>query len=256
MNGDLREPLGNDRVQLHERGCIRGMLVMPDGGVDLVFADPPFNIGMPYDNHRDNHDADFYIDWTGQWLMQSIRVLKRTGTLWVAINDEWAPVIVQMATSRGVTLRNWVIWHYTFGQYCTRKFGRCHTHLLYFVKDKKEFTFNADAIRIPSDRQAKYNDERANPAGKIPSDVWEFPRVCGSFKERASEHPCQMPVAILERIVLACSNPDEIVLDPFTGTGTTGVAAVKHGRRFIGFDLSGDYLRVASERIGQANGTR
>ena len=223
----------------------------PEGCVDLVFADPPFNIGYEYDRYRDDRPPKEYLAWTEAWIDASLRVLKPTGTFWIAIGDEYAAE-VRVRMRERATLRNWVVWHYTFGQNCKAKFNRCHTHLFYFVKNPKRFTFNAGdpSLRVKSDRQLKYNDRRANPSGKLPGDVWnEFPRVCGTYKERVGWHPCQMPVRLLERIVLACSNPGDLVLDPFAGSGTTLVAAARHGRRWVGVELSADYAKRAVRRI-------
>ena len=230
----------------------------PEGCVDLIFADPPFNIGYAYDRYRDDRPPEEYLAWTEKWIYACLHVLKSDGTFWIAIGDEYAAEIRVMMRRRA-SLRNWIIWHYTFGQNCTQKFNRCHTHLFYFVKDPQRFTFNDDdsALRVKSDRQLKYNDKRANPDGKLPGDVWnEFPRVCGTFKERVGWHPCQMPLALLERIVLACSNPGDLVLDPFAGSGTTLLAAARHGRRWVGVELSKAYATRARKRIaaGKAAG--
>ena len=223
----------------------------PEGCVDLVFADPPFNIGYEYDHYRDDRPPQEYLAWTEKWIDASLRVLKPTGTFWIAIGDEYAAE-VRVRMRERATLRNWIVWHYTFGQNCTQKFNRCHTHLLYFVKNPKRFTFNAGdpSLRVKSDRQLKYNDKRANPSGKLPGDVWnEFPRVCGTYKERVGWHPCQMPVRLLERIVLACSNPGDLVLDPFAGSGTTLLAAARLGRQWVGVELSAKYARRAERRV-------
>jgi site-specific DNA-methyltransferase (adenine-specific) len=169
----------------------------------------------------------------------------------------------------GLSCRNWVIWYYTFGVNCTRKFSRSHAHLLYFVKDPGAFTFNADdpSIRVPSARQLVYGDKRANPRGRLPDDTWVlrpqdipesfggdedtwyFPRVNGTFKERAGWHGCQMPEQLLGRIVRACSNVGDVVLDPFAGSGTTLAVAKKLDRRFLGFELSEDYALRAGDRL-------
>ena len=220
----------------------------PEGCADLVFADPPFNIRYAYDRYRDNLKYEEYVAWTEKWIDACLRVLKATGTLWIAIGDEYAAE-VRVRMRKRAALRNWVIWHYTFGQNCKNKFNRSHAHLFYFVKDPKHFTFNADAIRVKSDRQLKYNDKRANPKGKLPHDVWTFSRVCGTFKERVGWHPCQMPVSLLERIVRACSKPADVVLDPFAGSGTTLVAAARLGRQWTGIELSERYAAQAMERI-------
>jgi site-specific DNA-methyltransferase (adenine-specific) len=175
-----------------------------------------------------------------------------------------------MATRElGLTCRSWVIWYYTFGVNCKTKFSRSHAHLFHFVKDAKKFTFNGNdmKVRVPSARQLVYGDGRAHPTGRLPDDTWilrpqdvpngftpeqdtwYFPRVAGTFKERAGFHGCQMPEQLLGRIIRSCSNPDDIVLDPFSGSGTTLAVANKLGRKWIGFELSEDYAKKALKRI-------
>ncbi len=148
-------------------------------------------------------------------------------------------------------MRNWIIWHYTFGQQTKNKFARSHTHIFYFVNDPKNFTFNDYAVRVPSDRQLIYEDKRANPAGKMPDDVWEDSRVCGTFKERTGWHPCQMPEQLLMRIVAASSNAGDCVLDPFVGSGTTAAAASKLRRNYVGIEISADYAKKANQRLAR-----
>ena len=159
------------------------------------------------------------------------RVLKPSGTFWLAIGDEYAAELKLIAQDDvGFACRSWVIWYYTFGVHCTRKFSRSHTHLLYFVKDPKHFIFNDEIVRVISDRQKKYRDKRANPAGKMPDDVWnEYPRICGTFAERTG-FPCQMPESLLARIVRVSSNEGDWVLDPFCGSGTIPIEAACIGR--------------------------
>ncbi len=142
-----------------------------------------------------------------------------------------------------------MIWHYTFGQATKYKFARSHAHLFYWVKDPKDFTFNDMTVRIPSARQTTYADKRANPAGKIPDDVWSFSRVCGTFNERVKWHPCQMPEKVLERIVAVSSDEGDLVFDPFSGSGTTCVVAARMGRKYAGTDVSGEYVSHSTRRI-------
>lgn len=181
-----------------------------------------------------------------------VGVLKPAGSFYIAIGDDYAAQVRVIGEELGLTVRNWIIWHYTFGQQTKMKFARAHTHIFYFIKDKKEFTFNDHAIRVPSDRQLIYNDARANPKGKMPDDVWtEFSRVCGTFNERQGWHPCQMPESVLMRIVAVSSNTGDIVLDPFNGSGTTAVAASKLARNYCGFDISADYVANARKRLAE-----
>jgi site-specific DNA-methyltransferase (adenine-specific) len=259
---------GLARDQIHQGDCLELFPRVETGSVDLVFADPPFNIGYDYDVYDDERDAGQYLDWSAHWAREIVRVLKPNGSFWLAIGDEFAAEMkVIFHRDMKLSLRSWVIWYYTFGVHCTKKFSRSHAHLFHFVKDPKDFTFNEDAIRVPSARQLVYADKRANPKGRVPDDTWilrpqdvpggftadqdtwYFSRVCGTFKERAGWHGCQMPERLLARIIQACSNPGETVLDPFGGSGTTLVVAKKLDRRFIGFELSPEYARQIETRL-------
>ena len=200
-------------------------------------------------------------------LAEVKRVLSPAGSLFVAIGDEYAAEMKVRLDALGFTMRNWIIWHYTFGVSCTKKFSRSHAHIFYYVADPKEFTFNPDPVRVPSARQTQYADRRANPVGKLPddtwvlrpqesadhfredSDTWHLNRVCGTFKERTQHHPCQMPESVLERIIAVSSHPGDIVLDPFAGSGTTLAVAKRLRRRYLGVELSKEYAEAVRERL-------
>jgi site-specific DNA-methyltransferase (adenine-specific) len=253
-----------DKIQTGD--CLRHLADVPAKSVDLAFADPPFNIGYEYDVYHDRVSRKDYLAWTDQWLAAVKRVLKPTGSFYVAIGDEYAAEMKVRLDGLGLVMRNWIIWHYTFGVHCKRKFNRSHAHIFYYVADPRHFTFNADAVRIPSARQTTYADRRANPAGKMPDDTWVLrpqeeercflpgmdtwyvARVCGTFKERTG-HPCQMPEAVLERIILVSSNRGDLVLDPFAGSGTTLATAHKLGRRYLGIELSEEYAEGIRQRL-------
>jgi len=258
-----------DRLILGD--CVEGLKSLEAGSVDLAFADPPFNIGYKYDVYDDRRAAEDYLDWTRAWTREVARVLKPDGSFWLAIGDEFAAELKMIVHRElGLSPRSWVIWYYTFGVNCKYKFSRSHAHLLYFVKDPTSFTFNLDPIRVPSARQLIYADRRANPVGRLPDDTWILrpqgvpggfgpgedtwyvPRVCGTFKERAGWHGCQMPEQLLGRIIRACSDPGDLVLDPFAGSGTTLAVAKKLGRRHLGFELSPDYAARVRDRLGAA----
>ncbi|AGA24631.1 DNA-methyltransferase [Singulisphaera acidiphila] len=258
--------------RLYQGDCLENIRQVESGSIDLVFADPPFNIGYAYDVYDDSRSADQYLAWTELWAKEVTRVLKPTGTFWLAIGDEYAAELkVAFHRGQGLTLRNWVIWYYTFGVHCKKKFSRSHVHLFYFVKDGKRFLFNDHDIRVPSARQLVYADARADPKGRVPddtwilrpqdlpegfapdSDTWYVPRVCGTFKERAGWHGCQMPEQLLGRIIRTCSNEGDIVLDPFAGSGTTLVVAKKLGRKYLGFELSPDYAAQIESRLEAAH---
>jgi len=231
--------------------CIEILRGAEKQSVDLVFADPPFNIGYKYDVYEDKKAYEDYYQWTHDWMEACVGVLKSTGSFWIAIGDEYAAEVRVIGRKIGLNLRNWVIWHYTFGQATKFKFARSHAHLFYFTMSPKkgDITFNDDQVRVPSARQTTYNDKRANPKGKVPDDVWSFSRLCGTFSERVGWHPCQMPEVVLERIVKVSSNPGDIVLDPFVGSGTTAVVAAVAGRKYFGIDVSDDYVKKAGQRI-------
>ena len=259
-----------DRV--YNKDCVAGMAEIPDATVDLAFADPPFNIGYKYDTYADRLAAEEYEAWSRDWGKALVRTLKPTGSFWLAIGDDFAAEL-KLIFQRDLQLicRSWIIWYYTFGVNCKRKFSRSHTHLFHFVKDPKNFTFNRDAILVPSARQLVYADARANSKGRLPDDtwilrpqdaadsftpeedVWYVPRVCGTFAERAGWHGCQMPEQLLGRIIKVSSNPGELVLDPFGGSGTTLVVAKKLGRQFVGFELSKNYAKQINSRLARTN---
>ena len=249
------KPIEPDTIVAGDCIEILGQTLLPK--VDLVFADPPFNIGYKYDHYQDRKKYVEYYEWTERWMSACAGVLKDTGSFWVAIGDEYAAEIRMIGLDLKLNLRNWIIWHYTFGQATKRKFARSHTHLLYWTKDPKRFTFNDEAVRVPSARQTTYADKRANPKGKIPDDVWSFSRVCGTFKERVQWHPCQMPEKVLERIIKVSSSPGDLVADPFSGSGTTCCVAARLGRRYFGVDISADYVKYSRRRLAETlAGTR
>ncbi|MBS3108352.1 site-specific DNA-methyltransferase [Candidatus Woesearchaeota archaeon] len=232
---------------------------IPSGKIDLIFADPPYNIGIKYDTHKDRMNYNDYIGWSEEWIKGCVRLLSDKGSIYIAINDEHVAEIVMILKRLGLTMRNWIVWHYTFGQAQKKKFSRAHTHIVYFTKDKNDFIFNADNIRVKSVRQ-EIGDKRANPKGKIPDDVWQngesngedvwkISRVAGTFKERVKDFPCQMPVKILERIISVSSNKENMVLDPFSGSGTTAFVSKKLGRKYIGIEISNKYKKMAEDRL-------
>lgn len=259
--------------QILQGDCVSLMNGMPEGSVDLVFADPPFNIGYLYGSYDDEKTVPEYLEFSEKWMRAVHRVIKPTGSFFLAIGDEYAADLAVIARRKvGFNLRNWIIWHYTFGQQTKRMFAKSHTHILYFTKSEEGFTFNADAIRVKSARQTTYEDPRANPKGKVPDDTWflrpqeaapyayfepthdtwNVSRVCGTFKEREGWHGCQMPIAVLDRIIKSASNPGDVVLDPFNGSGTTVVSAALHGRKFIGLEQDANYVSFAQKRLAHA----
>jgi site-specific DNA-methyltransferase (adenine-specific) len=267
---------------IHNGDCIAGINALPQGCVDLVFADPPFNIGYKYDVYEDRMATEDYLKWSHDWMTAVHQALKPDGTFWLAIGDDFAAELKIEAQKIGFHCRSWVVWYYTFGVNCKYKFTRSHTHLFHFVKDREHFTFRSDDLqnRVPSARMLVYNDKRGNPKGRLPDDTWiippemdqtftlrpqdldecyqpnesdwYFPRVAGTFKERAGFHGCQMPEQLLGRIIRTCSEENEIVLDPFSGSASTLVVAKKLKRQVVGFELSEEYAKAGTVRLAKA----
>jgi len=250
---------------------IKTLNAMPPEFADLVFADPPYNIGYKYDQYHDAREDDDYVAFTHQWVDAAIRATKKTGSLFLMIGDEYAAEMRMHLKSHEkqgtIFFRNWIIWHYTFGQNCKAKFNRSHVSIFYMTRDEKNFTFNADAIRVPSARQTTYGDKRAQASGKlpddtwvlrpqesnihymVPDDTWYLSRLCGTFKERVDWHPCQIPQALLHRIITVASNKNDLILDPFSGSGATALAAKQLGRQYLGIELSPDYAKKSQQRV-------
>ena len=188
-----------DRNTIVLGDCIEQMRAWPAGSVDLVFADPPYNIGFKYDQYEDRLDCDKYIAWTEDWISAAADLLKPTGSMYILIGDEYAAEtrlhLKRLQKQGKLLFRNWIIWHYTFGQRCRIKFNRSHAHLFYCVGSaavnqktgqpksnitkNPPFTFNYDAVAVPSARLTTYNDARSNPKGKLPDDTWyqRFPNA-------------------------------------------------------------------------------
>lgn len=266
------------RVKIAQGDCVLLMQLLPAESVHLAFVDPPYNIDYEYAGYDDNAAPDVYLAWCETWMQSVQRVLRKDGAFWLAIGDEYVSELDVLAKRLGFFKRSHVVWHYTFSVQCAKNFARSHTHLLYYTRHKSKFTFNADdaGVRVPSSRQLLYKDARANPKGKLPDntwfllptdikkalaagdDTWLESRVCGTFKERhdrgtyGKRKGCpQMPQAVMERVLRACSNRDDVVLDPMSGTFATGEAAIRLGRKFIGFELCEEYVAAGKARLAK-----
>lgn len=237
--------------------CVSEMRKLPDDCASVLFADPPFNIGLDYDQYSDDKKPAEYLKWAGVWVSEAARLVKPGGSFWLAIGDEYAAHYKLILDATGFTMRNWIVWRYNFGVHAEGKFSRCHAHILYYVRPGAAHTWNQSAVRIESDRNGLYDDARGKPGGKTPPDVWDYPRVCGTFGERVKKaegetaHPCQMPAAILDRIIRVSSNAGQLVVDPFGGSGTTAVAAKRLARKYWTCELSTTYANVIRDRLGR-----
>lgn len=222
----------------------------------LIFADPPYNIGIDYGNgvKADLLKPDRYMAWVNGWITRAIDCLTPDGSLWVMIGDEYAAEYGVLLKSKGLTIRNWIKWYETFGVNCANKFNRTSRHIFYCVRDPNNFVFNSDPVSRPSDRQTKYNDKRANPAGKIWDDVWMIPRLTQSCNERIPQFPTQLPLDLVSAIVECASMPGDLVVDPFNGSGTTGAASLTSGRKYIGIELNEHFADLTAKRFRALGG--
>jgi DNA modification methylase len=262
------------------REILRRLPEVARSSVDLVFADPPFNWNRDYDRWKktraggtraeyeaayktwgDRLPREDYLLFTYEWIDLCIAGLRPGGALWINIPDDTAAEIVVHVRSRGLEMRNWCVWHYRFGQNRTGGFINSKVHALYFCKPGGPHTWNPERILEPSDRASIYFDPRTlekkdgiKAGHRVPMDVWYgagWGRIQGNNKERRGKHDNQLPEAYLERVVLSTSKEGDLVLDPFLGSGTTGVVARAYGRRFIGCEFSAANARSAFARIEQ-----
>lgn len=221
------------------------------GPARLIFTDPPYNIGIDYGGGKaaDRLWDDDYLRWVDDWIGLCCDCLTDDGSLWVMIGDEYAAEYAGIMKRRGLTIRSWIKWYETFGVNCQNKFNRTSRHIFYAVKDDGDFVFNPEPVTRPSDRQMKYGDSRASAGGKLWDDVWQIPRLTGTCAERIPDFPTQLPLALVEPVVLCSSMPGDLVVDPFNGSGTTGVASVRNGRKYVGIEKSEKFADVASKRL-------
>jgi len=259
-----------DHVQFAQYGDCVKLFQASTKKYDLIVADPPYNFGMPYEAYDDNKSYEAYMKWTDQWLGAALSRLAPHGSMFIFVPDEWVTEIDYKCTHHyQLYKRRHILWAFTFGQKAHRNFTRSHCHILYYTKTKTRFTFNEDAVKVPSARQLVYNDPRAAKGGKPPdatwmllkeqlepymtpdTDTWLVSRICGTYKEREKHSPNQIPVPITARIVRACSNPGDWVCDPFCGTGSSGVACAGNSRNWDGFDVGRNCVKQSQRRINE-----
>ena len=220
------------------------MSKFPNACIDLLIADPPYNLGKDYGNNRDLKAWHEYEFFTRSWLTQAVRLLKPQGSLYVFMGVRFiSKLFIILEDDLGLNFNGWITWHYTQGMGRKTGFSPRHEDILCFTKTQ-HYTFNLDDIRIPQ----KYYRQRNNMAGANPGDVWQFSHVHYSNPERQS-HPTQKPEALLVRIIRASSNPGDIVLDPFVGSGTTCRVAHVLKRHWIGIDINPEYIAMSQKRL-------
>lgn len=241
-----REPL----TRVLQGDCFRLLPTIPPGSVDCVFIDPPYNIGVDYGSgrHADRLPKNEYLRQMERLAQLSVERLTPTGSLWFLCPERWADEI-GLLLSELLPRRNRIIWRETFGQYRDTAFPSGHRHLFYHVMDPKHSLFHSEEIRVTSQRMLAGDTRAAGP--RVPDDVWEIPRLVGNATERLAEHPCQLPEALLERVVFCSTRPGDLVLDPMAGTGTTLHVAQRLGRRFLGIEKEAPFVALIKDRLAK-----
>lgn len=226
--------------------CIAKLKEIESGSVDLIIADPPYNLGKDYGNNSDKQDFKDYIQFSKEWIGECYRVLKNTGTIYIFIGFRYISYLYDiLENDYHMNFVSWICWHYTQGIGKTKGFSPRHDDILMFSKSTK-YTFNLDDIKIPQKFYRKVNNMR----GANPGDVWEVSHIHYCQKNR-KKHPTQKPEALMERMVLASSNENDLVVDPFCGSGTTLRVCQHLNRKYIGIEINEEYVKMINERLSE-----
>lgn len=246
---------------IYQIDCLEAMSRLPDECLELTVTSPPYNIGKEYEKALPLNE---YLAWCERWIAEVYRLTVPSGAFWLNLgylsipNQAKAiPIPYLLWDKIPFYLIQEIVWNYGAGVAGTKFFSPRNEKFLWYVKDAKNYIFNLDDVRDPDVKypfQKKNGKIKVNPKGKNPSDVWNFPKVT-SGQNRASKertpHPAQFPVAVIERIIKASSNANDIILDPFMGSGTTAVVALSLQRCVIGFEVRQDYCDIAAHRIDE-----
>jgi adenine-specific DNA-methyltransferase len=247
---------------LYEGDCLEILPQIPDGAVKLVVTSPPYNLGKPYETRL---DLDEYTDQQRRVIEECVRVTSDRGSICWQVgnyvdNGEIVPldiVLFPAFASLGLQLRNRIMWHFGHGLHASKRFSGRYEVIMWFTKSDR-YAFHLDDVRVPQKyprkrhfKGPKKGQLSGNPLGKNPSDVWDIPNVKANHVEKTA-HPCQFPVELVERLVLAMTDKGDWVLDPFMGVGSAAIAALMHERRAIGAEIIPEYVQIARERVALA----
>lgn len=251
-----------ERYALYHGDCLDLLSQTADESVDLTVTSPPYNIGKEYERSLPLAE---YADWCAHWMREVYRVTSANGAFWLNLGYVGVP---QRGKAIPLPYLLWdrcpfflvqeVVWNYGAGVSAKNSLSPRNEKFLWYVKDERQYTFNLDDIRDPDVKyplQKKNGRLRCNTLGKNPSDVWQIAKVTSgtdrASKERAP-HPAQFPLDLIDRIVRGCSQKEQLVLDPFVGSGTTVESGVLQGRFVIGFEIREDYCKYARQRLRRA----
>jgi len=246
-------------IVVYPGDCMELLKNIPDESMQLIVTSPPYNIGKEYEKKL---KLEAYLEQQAEAIKECVRILLPKGSICWQVgnyvdNSSIIPldtVLYPIFNRLGLKMRNRIIWHFGHGLHCSKRFSGRYETIMWFTKSKN-YIFNLDHVRVPQKYPGKKHFKgpsigkySCNPKGKNPSDVWVIPNVKSNHVEK-TEHPCQYPVELIERLVLAMTNRDDWVLDPFLGTGTSIIAAIRHGRRGVGAEIIENYVNLAKERI-------
>lgn len=250
------EIFGNNQHKIIYGDALEALKTIPDNSVDLIFIDPPYNIGKNFNGHIEKWKTEEeYLEWCYQWLDLCIMKLKPNGSFYVMTATQFISFFdIYLRNKLHILSR--IIWYYdSSGVQAKKYYGSMYEPILFCVKDKNNYTFNSEDILVEAKTGAKrklIDYRKAVPtvysSEKVPGNVWEFPRVRYRMDEYEN-HPTQKPIALLERIIKASSNPGDLVLDPFSGTFTTCFVAKELGRKSIGIEMQDEYVKIGLRRL-------
>lgn len=228
--------------------------MLPNGCIDLIITDPPFNIGKKYDSYKDNLKFGEYLNWCYKWLDECIRLLTPQGSLYL-FNYPENNAYLKVFLDKKMKFRRWLTWHYhTNTGHSKRNYTRTQHATLFYTK-ADDYIFNKEDVvqpyKNPNDKRIQKQMALGN-RGTGPYDVFIFNIVKNVSKEK-TEHIAQLPLALVETFVKASSNPGQLVFDPFMGSGTTAVAAKKNGRNYSGCEISKNYWEIIQRRLKETS---
>lgn len=246
-------------VMIYQMDCVEALKRLPPKLIDLTVTSPPYNIGKEYETRV---EVERYVAWCEEWIQGINRVSKEDSAFWLNLGylalpekAKCLPISYLLWDKVPFFLMQEVVWNYAAGVAARNYFSPRNEKFLWFIKNQRRYTFNLDEVRDPNVKypnQKKNGKLKCNPLGKNPTDVWEFPKVTSGGQRASPErtaHPAQFPVAVIDRIVRACSNPGEVILDPFMGSGTTAEVALSTGRFVLGFELEPKYIDITAKRL-------
>ncbi|WEK43277.1 MAG: site-specific DNA-methyltransferase [Candidatus Sphingomonas colombiensis] len=252
-------PFPGPKVRIETADNLTFMRSLPKESMHLIVTSPPYNIGKAYEKRR-SHEV--YIEEQAAAIAEAVRLLHPKGSIcWQVGNHvddgEVFPLdilLYPLFRNHGLKLRNRIVWTFGHGLHCQKRFSGRHETILWFTRDD-DHTFNLDPVRVPSKYPEKKHfkgprrgEMSGNPLGKNPSDVWDIPNVKANHVEK-TDHPCQFPVGLVERLVLSLTNRGDNVLDPYLGVGSSAIAALKNGRNAYGCDVMPEYVEIAQQRV-------